>query len=266
MDKRDFSGAWDRCRAVLRLLRNCRPSSMRGIPQYKLLVGTFHKSGTVLMQSIWAQACRSMGIAIWTMNRHSKPPNPNWQVAFHYDSEFGDLPLQHLHRGLIVIRDPRDLLISGMHYHRKSQELWLHQKKREFGGVSYQEKINSFKSDEDRMLFEMDNTGGRTIARMIEALKQYPDFYQARLETLMTDRDLVEYEQIFCFLGFSGSALKDLLYTAKKNSAFNLQNIGGGHIRSGRPELWRTEFTPRVMDAFIARYGNLPVLLGYSAP
>ncbi len=128
MDKRDFSGAWDRCRAVLRLLRNCRPSSMRGIPQYKILVGTFHKSGTVLMQSIWAQACRSMGIAIWMMNRHSKPPNPNWQVAFHYDSEFGDLPLQHLHRGLIVIRDPRDLLISGMHYHRKSQELWLHQK------------------------------------------------------------------------------------------------------------------------------------------
>jgi hypothetical protein len=237
-----------------------------GVPQHKIFVGTFHKSGTVLMDQIWTQACQALGIGLWKMNDMPAEPKHSWQVAFNYKSTFGDIPGSCSHRGMLVIRDPRDVIISGMHYHRKSEESWLHVRREQFGGLTYQEKINSLETDEERLLFEMENQGRKTIKGIIRAMEAHPDFYCAKLERLVEDRELAEYRGIFSFLGFEGDALAVLLDAARGNSLFAAQPKLASHVRSGRPGLWLTEFTPRVMEVFVSKYANLPQTWGYPAP
>lgn len=233
---------------------------------HKIFVGTFHKSGTVLMQDIWTQACRSLGLVLWEMHDHPESPPAAWQVAFHYKSKFGDLPLRHPHRGMLVFRDPRDVIISGMHYHRKSPEPWLHKPDARFDGLTYQQRLNSLATDTDRLLFEMEHQGRKTIKQMQRAMEAYPDFYHAKLEHLVEDRDLAEYQRIFQFLGFDGNSLGVLLDSARRNSLFAGSVTSASHVRSGRPALWRDEFPGQVMDAFLEKYGDLPERWGYPAP
>src|SRR5438477_10494050 len=78
-------------------------------------------------------------------------------------------------RILHLIRDPRDVIISGMHYHRSSREQWLKKPKAEFDNVSYQEKLNSLPDDFRRYLFEMQNSGMRTIGAMRRWNYQLPN-------------------------------------------------------------------------------------------
>jgi hypothetical protein len=45
-----------------------------------------------------------------------------------------------------VIRDPRDVIVSGANYHCKADEPWLHIPEKRFGGLTYHQKINSLTS------------------------------------------------------------------------------------------------------------------------
>lgn len=62
------------------------------------------------------------------------------------------------YRGLHLIRDPRDVILSGMHYHLRAPEKWLHDPEPDYGGLSYQEKLNSLDGD-GRLFLEMERLG-----------------------------------------------------------------------------------------------------------
>jgi hypothetical protein len=232
---------------------------------HKLLIGTFHKTGSVLMVRIWRDGCKKLGLRFWPIYPDRREEPPAWDVCFEDHSRFAPPLLTHPHRGLLVIRDPRDIIISGMHYHRRSEEEWLHRPRPSFGGLTYQQKINSLPTEEARLLFEMRHVGGRTLAEIEAARAAFPHFRVERFEDLVTDVDLKAYRALFTWAGFAGTALETLLQVAHDHSLFSGKVDNPGHIRSGRPEQWREGFSQRVMQMFVEAHGDLPERWGYAS-
>ncbi len=232
--------------------------------QHKILVGTLHKTGTVLMHSIWAQFCREQGLVFWVKSRDRDSPPEGWQICFHDHSDLDAELRAGGCRAVFIIRDPRDVIISGAHYHTNSTEKWLHKPRPGLGGLTYQQKISSLPNDEERYLFEMARAGGATIRSMLSLVGNLgPESYVARLENLTTDYDLMEYHRIFSFLGFRGDAIPSLLSIAYRRSIFSGRIPPSLHVRSGKPAQWKTHFTPRVLRAFMQEFPDAPERLGY---
>lgn len=229
---------------------------------HKVFVGAFHKTGSVLMGSVWSQASRDLGLQLW--GKHDDGAEPEtWDVCYHQHSEFGEAPSRVEHRGILVIRDPRDIIISAAHYHCTADEAWLHKPVPQFGGRTYQETISGLGSDEERYLFELRYSGANVIRRILRAREKYPDFRPVRFEDLVTDYDLAEYQRVFRYLGFRDEAIAPLLAIALANSIFAKGFKPSAHIRSGRPEQWTSAYTPRVEAAFLRAFRGVPEQLGY---
>jgi hypothetical protein len=120
----------------------------------KILVGTFHKTGTNLMLAILQSAARAYGLTIWRADAKTTEP-AEWDIYFDWHSKFPDAVLSQPHKGVVVFRDPRDVIVSGAYFHCKSTEAWLLKPQEKFEGLSYQQKIQSLSSDDARFLFEM---------------------------------------------------------------------------------------------------------------
>src|SRR4029077_1564752 len=96
--------------------------------KYNVVIATHHKTGTVWMDGVFKAIARDFGAQFINCRLQSprsvaalKAPF----VLFNYDSDFAAYP-EILERDDVrimhLIRDPRDVLISAMHYHRKSTE------------------------------------------------------------------------------------------------------------------------------------------------
>ncbi|QYU70815.1 hypothetical protein J4558_12185 [Leptolyngbya sp. 15MV] len=256
-----------------------RPDTMRGVPSepstphlaapplpYRILIGTFHKTGSVLMARLWRDGCKALGLRFWPMHAGNRAEPAAWDVCFEDHSRFPPEALAKPHRGALVIRDPRDIIISGAHYHTHSTEGWLHRPKPAFGGLTYQQKINSLPTPEARLLFEMRQVAARTFRDIDAAMRRHPDFHVARFEELVSDPAMRGYRAMFTALGFEGAAQEALRAAARRHSLFTGRVENPEHVRSGRPGEWRTGFSERVMRAFMEAHGDLPQRWGYPGP
>ena len=73
------------------------------------------------------------------------------QIIVNWSSSFPQplMKLDHA-RFLHIIRDPRDVLLSGMRYHRIAplgNEKFLREKRDEWGGKNYQDHLNALPDD-----------------------------------------------------------------------------------------------------------------------
>jgi hypothetical protein len=187
---------------------------------HKIVAGSFHKTGTVLLNRLFRVTCHKLGWQYYHSKKH-KGLDADWDIARVPRSQFsalvGDLP----HRGVVIVRDPRDVIISAAHYHMKARERWLHRPRETLGGKTYQEHINSLPDNDARYLFEMENSGKKTIRAMLNWAEPPENITITRLETLATDYDFVEFRRIFEFLGFEGRALEVGLKVAREVSLFS---------------------------------------------
>lgn len=228
---------------------------------HKILVGTFHKTGTVLMRNILKTISEEFGLRFWEQG--PEPPE-GWDIRFHGGSAFRkELLLPH--RGVIVIRDPRDVIISAAHFHCRGREGWLHRPDPRFGGMTYQEKINSLQTDDDRYIFEMDHFSESVIRDMVARGRPRDNFLIVRFEDLVTDVDLDQYRNMFTYLGLPPEMLSRWLEVANRFSLFSGQVKPHLHVRSGRPAEWRDKLSPRVLAEFHARFGSAAEELGYAS-
>lgn len=228
------------------------------IPYPYLFVGTHHKTGTVWLETVFKRFAQLSSTTFRNIRRDDLivRDRPR-EIAFDDHCAFEDFDLSK-GRGFRMIRDPRDVLISAMHYHRRSSEKWLHQPRAD--GRTYQETINAF-SDEDALLFEIDESAGRAIAEMIrfdggETVKtiHYEDY--------IDDSDM---EKWFALLRWSGLRSADLILALQalyEESLFGLKRKGG-HIRSGSKRQWQDKLSDRVLARLEERFPAALKTLGY---
>ncbi|MEO3470297.1 sulfotransferase domain-containing protein [Roseomonas sp. CAU 1739] len=231
----------------------------------RMLVGTFHKTGTILMLTVLRRIAAHLGYQLWVPNRN--PPPETWDIMFHAHSTFSSELLEKPHRGAVVIRDPRDIIISGAFYHARTdsdRDPWLYEPNARFGGRSYHEAIAALPTDAEKFIFEMDNFGTRTIANMRRYLDLSPDFIRVRFEDLTTDVELAEFRRMFTWLGIREADIDKALRIAQRSSLFSGE-VSTKHVRSGKPAQWRQHFTPELHAEFHKRFGDVAEQLGYPA-
>ena len=245
----------------------CNPEKQIGTSRirtklnHKILVGTHHKIGTVWMGSIFKKISQNLGLVFYSGKQKSLPEN--FDIFFEHHSYFDFNQLQMDHKGLHLVRDPRDTIISGCFYHQKAKEKQLHIKKDKFGGLTYQEKINSYDSLDDKLLFEMEYAARGTIVDMLKWDYSNSAFMEVKYEELVTDINLLLFHKIFTNLEFSGEHIPEVLRIAYDNSLFsgNLKKLP--HVRSGRPSQWKNYFKPIHKKRFIELFGDALIKLGY---
>ena len=226
----------------------------------KILIGTHHKTGTVWMKNIFSQIGRKFKLKFVNDKFENIPQEFNIFLQDHSQFDFDRLKIEY--KGLHIIRDPRDIIISGCFYHQKSHEPWLHLKREELGGLTYQEKINSYESLDDKILFELDNSEYNLVP-IINWDYYNPAFFEVKYEDLIVDTDLLLFHEIFAFLGFSGKVMPEILKIAYDNSIFSGNLKESIHVRSAQKKQWEKYFKPQHKTRFLEMYGDALIKLGY---
>jgi len=228
----------------------------------KVLVGTHHKTGTVWLRSIFRKICEQHSLKLFA-GEQDQATGVDYDIFFQQHSRFDLQAFDEPVRGLHLIRDPRDVVISGCFYHQSSVEAWLRVPRGDLGGDTYQRAILSRDSLEDKVLFEMEHTGRETIEEMIGWNYSLPSFYELKYEDIISDADLMQFHRVFSFLGFPGRLIPGLLSIAQGASLSSQPRDTSNHIRSGLPAQWRRYFTPRLKSRFIELFGDALIQLGY---
>jgi hypothetical protein len=229
---------------------------------YKILIGTHHKTGTAWLKSVFEEICRQYSLSFCACARNVVP-DASCNVILNYHSAFDSNLTSSAYRGAHIIRDPRDVIISGCFYHQKSQEKWLYKPLEIIGGYTYHDKINSLGTLDDQLLLEMEVIGKITITDMLKWNYTNPSFFELKYESLIKDTGLVIFSNLFSFLGFKEESLPDLLCIVRKNSLFSNQAIDKSHVRSGETEQWKKYFKSIHKQRFLELFDDALVQLGY---
>lgn len=166
-------------------------------------------------------------------------------------------------RGIHLIRDPRDVLISATFYHLRSSEPWLHVAQPDFDGMTYQQALRSLPTLRDCLLFELKYHTGFVIDEMT-TFPPLANVSTVYYESLMGEDSLSVFEHLFAHLGFPRSARKVALGCAERESIqLNPTRRRSAHIRSGATRQWRMHFDRALGEAFAEDFGAALVSLGY---
>lgn len=259
----------------------------------KICIFTYHKTGYWFLYKVFSQISEAMD---WKFQRllgmQKDLPNDSDVVLFAHSL----IDLSHVSKpylGIHVIRDPRDIIVSGYLYHRRTKEKWCinadfdleppimfpqvpysqqHRPEKwkrgyllSLNGKSYQENLLSM-SQHDGLLFEMNNYGTWTI----ESIRNW-DYTNKNILELKFENIISSFDHSFCMmfdhLGFSKSETYKSMKIARKHdlkrkSFEEIQKMN--HVSSEKiVKKWEDYFEEEHKKAFLDKFGNLLVDLGY---
>ncbi len=193
----------------------------------------------------------------------------NWDARFPKEF-FDDTRARFFH----VIRDPRDVLISGHRYHlrpKHSHENWLHRPNPEFGGLSYHQKLVEQPNRVSQMIFEMDGKHARTLQDMLSWPYGHQHVVDLRYEDLIEDQDCMRFRAAIARMGVDGIDVDGLVDSYWNNSLFggfsdrsNRTNNVRSHVSSGASQQWRSKLPLEVAEIYVQKYGDSLIELGYA--
>ena len=261
----------------------CTPDALRAAapldpPGRYLCVGTHHKTGTVWMRRTLHQIKRRQGLPLNQVNRPQKlarlgPEAP--QLLVNWDTTFpAELRAMPEARFLHVIRDPRDVLLSGMRYHRIApvgNEKFLSRTHPDWGGLTYQEKLNSLTNDVDALLFEMRAKHATTVGQMLDWDYDMPNSVELRYEDLIADTDCTLFRAALTRLNVAGleidgavQAFWDYSRFGQDKGAQEQAYLSRLHHGSGAAAQWTTRLPRGVAEVYARDYGEALIALGYA--
>ena len=240
-------------------------------------LGTHHKTGTVWMQRVFRSMGRTLDIPCAQVFRKTADelvPEVGRIFLFSWSTRFHESILARPDARIMhIIRDPRDVLLSGMRYHQVCGEFGekaIHMKRDDLGGRSYQEHICSLPNDEEKLLFEMRERHARTIGEMVAWDYTRANVIELRYEDLMQDRDAVAFTLHLRALGLTVPEAE------AGGRIFWRKSLFGGlakdtkrddrvktHVTSGKIAQWKTALPRRVAEIYAERHGQDLVTLGY---
>jgi hypothetical protein len=238
--------------------------------KYNVVVATHHKTGTVWMDGVFKKIADDIGVQYLDFRSQYGRLEHRLQepfILFNYDSDFRD----HAHmlerddvRVLHLIRDPRDVLISAMHYHMKSAESWLHTPVPGYNNVTYQRHLKALPTRLEQYVYEMEHSTAGTLRDMLGWRYGRANCFEARYETLRRDTDLSYWTGIAEFLGFDETEQQSCRKRFWENSLFGgLSRLGNKHVRSGDVSQWKREFDRELAYAFVYRFPRALQALRY---
>lgn len=235
-----------------------------------VIVATHHKAGTVWMATVFKAIAADLGVTYvdyWSQHEHLEDELKSPFILFNYDSDFrghSDLLSRDDVRILHLIRDPRDVLISAMHYHCKSEESWLHEPVPGYDNVTYQRRLNAFATRYEQYVFEMENSTDSTLRDMQGWQYGRSNCFEARYEELRQDTRMAYWSRIIDFLGFEPHEQAVCRQRFWQHSLFgSMSGRGHRHVRSGDVAQWKREFTPELAQAFRWKFPKVLQALGY---
>ena len=198
--------------------------------------------------------------------RHHGPYDPEADIIYNFRA---NLPLEGVSelRASHMVRDPRDIVVSGYHYHLWTKERWVHIPMEEYGGKTYQEYLNELDQAEG-IATEIRRQSGIMFKGMAAWDYAQPEFLELRYEEVIADEE-TWFTRLFRHYGFTEAAIAESVSIARAFSFSKItgRKIGeqqqGDHLRSGRHGQWRDEFTPEHIALFKELTGDLVVRLGY---
>jgi hypothetical protein len=238
------------------------------------VIATHHKAGTVWMNHTFRTIAKKLDIRFLPTLGFMVLPEADRAPPLILSASNGregvepglfdreDVRIFHL------IRDPRDVLISSMHYHRRAKENWLLRTGDDFGGQTYQAALNARASDRERYDFEMRNATAKNVANMLGWDYDRASSFECRYEDLIRDTERKLFADIVRHLGFAKEEIplcrrvfwKLAIFGGKADAR---EDAAIAHVRSGEPEQWRGVFDRRLGETFLAQFGDALIRLGY---
>ena len=230
-----------------------------------------HKVGTVWFQRVLSSVAGFYGLRFTEMPTSYGASGPVARLASDIDvvvydraNDFrpGDLGAR-VYRGSHLIRDPRDVVISGYHYHRRTDEAWVREPKDRFGGLSYQAFLNTV-DEHDGLMAEIERSARSSIAEMAGWSYSTSEILELRYEDAIRD-EVGTFTRLFRFYGFTDDGVGQGLKIVEQFSRGHGRQAGGAdpHVRSGDPGEWRRHFDADHIARFKELTGDLVVRLGY---
>ena len=233
-----------------------------------ICVGTYHKTGTLWMQSIFMAAAQKLGVAFYGPDLAAHGAATEGRFLGIYFDDHCRIPKTlragNL-RGFRLIRDPRDVVISGAHYHSKSTEPWLQRPIDRLGGLSYQAALGAQGGWQERYAFEMQETAGATIDHMLADIALESDVFRTvHYEDLIgTEEGHKHFAELVDFLGFTSGEANVLMDCFTEFSLASGKKADSQHVRSGERQQWKSVYTRALAEKFIDRHGDTLIALGY---
>ncbi len=226
-------------------------------------VGTHHK----VMTTYFSAVLRLLGLGLRLPYEkvYLSPPSSSARLVLAMHSKL-DLPQLAPYRGVHIMRDPRDMIVSGYHYHKWTYETWA--RRPDDNGISYQQKLNGI--DKDAGLFlEIDHFIFFYRAMLENWDIDDPDTLEVSYDDLMgPDRDQ-RYHDIFAHLGLVDRDLELAVNLMRLFEAGSRSGLKSGtvseksHLRSGRSGQWKEELNAEHITYIEQELGAVLRKFGY---
>lgn len=264
---------------------------MTGRRRPQIFIFTHHKVGTVLFLNVMRKISERFGLSGTPALGLVTSIDRNADVVVFGHSLLGLDLSEYDYRAVHLVRDPRDVWVSGYLYHRRCTERWCintdlmpkspimapqvpisQQHMPEvwkakylagLGGKSYQQNLIDL-SRRDGMRFELD----RYAAWTIEAMASWtppPDCLEMQMEAFAEDFDAA-MSAVLTHLGFAGEAHADALQIARTEDIGRMDDArvaADPHIHGRKLSKWRDFLDADDLAAFDERFGFVLPMLGY---
>lgn len=249
---------------LLPFLLRCRFSGTEfARARTRIFVATHHKGMTTYFKAVLRLLAFGLNVRFEDVSKKTPDGDTRIFLSIHSRTGWKDvIP----YRGVHIMRDPRDMIVSSYHYHLWTNELWAHVP--DEGGMSYQEKLRA--ADKTEGLF-------MTIRHFIffsrEILENWdlddPDILEVSYDALMGPDREKYYNEIFSFMGLTGDAhrlavrLMRLFEAGKRSRVSDNKPNKRAHIRSGKSQQWRQELEPEHIAFIEQELGHVLDKFGY---
>ncbi len=229
-----------------------------------------HKVGTVWFQRVLSTVAGYYGLRFTEvpesdgMSQRAVSGSDVDIVVYHRANDFR--PQEYATRGYRashLIRDPRDIVVSGYHYHLRTGESWVHVPDDRYQGLSYQAFLLGL-DEHDGLMAEIERSARSTLADMDAWSDSGPAVLELRYEDFVRDEKRA-FTDLFRFYGFNDTAVdrgSRIVEQFSRQHGPHAADVDP-HVRSGEPGEWRSQFGADHVARFKELTGDLVVRLGY---
>ena len=223
---------------------------------------THHKTGTVLFKEILKEISKEFQFKLQICNQSELCDDTHIWFEWHSNVDFEQI--KRPYRCIHIIRDPRDVVVSGYFYHLRCEEDWCITPRADFNNRSYQDILKSLDQDKG-IKFEMKHIAKMTIEQML--CWNYKNKYvlELKFEYLMLKYKR-SFKKIFKHVGFPRHMIPYCLEIADRHNInkfpeSKIKKIK--HIHSKGLNKWKQYFTEKHKRDFKESLGDSLIELDY---